>query len=387
MKACDVQTLTQSLIQIPSVSGHEESLAVYIRDFLSDAGMDSVHIDSYGNVITEVKGSGDYTVMLEGHMDHVPPGNEALWKDSPYSGRISEGIIHGRGAVDMKGALAAMISSLQTLSEKERSINLIAAFVVHEETVEGAAIRRIMEEGSIHPQLVILGEPTNLHIALGHRGRALIKVTLTGKTAHASMPDLGINSIESATDFIHALRRSSSLLPTDPVLGKATITPINITCTPQGLPQLPDTCELLFDRRIILHEQESNLIQQMNDIIDVLQQEDRVHGGTVSIPKEELRCWTGKSLKVKDFFPAWVTPESSREVSMLEKALHHLHPRLIYWEFSTDGVYTASTASIPTVGFGPGDWRLAHQPNEHVTIRELRDAAEGYTSIVHHLEK
>jgi putative selenium metabolism hydrolase len=386
MKSYDVCSLTQSLIQIPSVSGEEESLALYIKEVLSDAGVDTVYIDSYGNVITRIDGSGTHTVMFEGHMDHVPPGNETLWKDFPYSGRVSEGIIYGRGAVDMKGSLAAMISSLQTLSEGERSINLIGAFVVHEETVEGAAIQRIVEEESIHPDLVILGEPTGLHIALGHRGRALIKVRLTGKTAHASMPDLGINSIESGTDFIHTLHQSSSLLPTDPVLGKATITPIDITCNPQGLPQLPDSCELLFDRRLILHEQESHLIGQMEEIINKLQKESRVHSGTVSIQEEELQCWTGASLQVKDFFPAWVTPQSSREVSILKKALNHLQPRLIYWEFSTDGVYTASKASIPTIGFGPGDWRCAHQPDEQVAIRELKDATQGYASIVHHLE-
>jgi len=386
MEKMDVIKIAKQLIQTPSLSGHEKELAHFIRDFLSDGGADSVHIDAYGNVIAEVKGSSDYTVMLEGHMDHVPPGNEAFWDHPPYSGKQIEDMLYGRGAVDMKGALAAMLSSLQRMSTRERSVTVLGAFVVHEETVEGAAIQHIMEENKINPHLVILGEPTNLHIALGHRGRALIKVNLTGKTAHASMPDLGINSIESGAHFIESLHSSCSSLPSDPLLGNATITPISITCSPQGLPQLPDTCEILFDRRLIRHEQESHLLQQMESLINTLKEETRIHSGTVTIQEENLYCWTGKVLRVKDFFPSWVTEEDSREVILIKKALDYLNPQCIFWEFSTDGVYTASKASIPTVGFGPGDWRCAHQPNECVNVKALEAAESGYTSIINHIE-
>jgi putative selenium metabolism hydrolase len=386
MEKKDVIKIAQQLIQTPSLSGHEKDLAYLIRDFVSETGVDSVRIDPYGNVITEVKGSSDYTVMLEGHMDHVPPGNEALWDHPPYAAHSAGDNICGRGAVDMKGALAAMISSLQTVSEKERSLSVVGAFVVHEETVEGAAIQKVLEEGKINPDLVVLGEPTHLNIALGHRGRCLMRVNLTGRTAHASMPDLGINSIESGMYFIQALHQSPSLLPSHPVLGKASITPISIECSPQGLPQLPDTCELILDRRLILDERESHLIGQVQAIIDALIREKKAHAGAVDIREEELQCWTGKSLTVKDFFPAWITEESSREVSIIKKALNNLDPLSIIWEFSTDGVYTKSKAGIPTIGFGPGDWRLAHQPNEHVAVSELNHAARGYVDIIDHLE-
>ena len=156
MEEKDVLTITQQLIQTPSLSGEEKDMAFLIRDLLSEIGMDSVHIDSYGNVITEVKGEGDYTVMLEGHMDHVPPGNEALWDHPPYSAYQTGDKIFGRGAVDMKGALASMVTALGHISRKERSISVMGAFVVHEETVEGTAIQRIIEERKIKPDLVIL---------------------------------------------------------------------------------------------------------------------------------------------------------------------------------------------------------------------------------------
>ncbi|MBU7031262.1 MAG: YgeY family selenium metabolism-linked hydrolase [Theionarchaea archaeon] len=386
MEEKEVVKITQHLIQTPSLSGQEKDAAFLIRDLLSEIGTDSVHIDSYGNIITEVKGGGDSTVMLEGHMDHVPPGNETLWDHPPYAAHQTGDKIFGRGAVDMKGALASMISALGHISRKERSISVMGAFVVHEETVEGAAIQRIIEEGRIKPDLVILGEPTHLNSALGHRGRCLLKVILEGRTAHASMPDLGINSIESGAYFIQALHQSPSLLPSHPILGKASITPISMECSPKGLPQLPDTSELIFDRRLILNERESDLLQWVQGIIDALITENRVQAGTVSIQEEELRCWTGKSLTVRDFFPAWITDESSREVSIIKKALSNLDSRCIIWEFSTDGVYTKSRAGIPTVGFGPGDWRLAHQPNEHVAVSELHQATQGYVDIIDHLE-
>lgn len=376
-------SLVQTLVQTPSLSGEEKEVAYTIIEILEQLGVDST-IDAYGNIIARIKGTSDYSIMLEGHTDCVPPGNVDLWKYPPYSAKIVDGIIYGRGTVDMKGGLAAMIASLEELAKKEMTTTVYAAFVVHEETIEGAAIQKVIESLKKTPDLVILGEPSQLNIAVGHRGRSLIKVKLFGKTAHASMPDQGINALEAAAHFMTRVTQLLEL-PTHPLLKKATITPVHIECSPKGLPQLPDTCEIVFDRRLILDEKEEDVVQPLHHILVEMEETQYITHGTVSIGEETLKCWTGEFLKTKDFFPAWIIPET-QEILHVKQALHYLTPQIITWEFSTDGVYTANKG-IPTVGFGPGNWKCAHQPNEAVPLKEVEKAAEGYVKIVERLNK
>jgi putative selenium metabolism hydrolase len=351
-----------------------------IKETLEQSGITTT-IDVYGNVVATLRGTEDCAIMLEGHMDCVPPGNPDLWDYPPYSARIVDGIIYGRGTVDMKGGLAAMITSMEELAKKERAATVYAAFVVHEETIEGAAIEKVIESLKNPPDFVILGEPTHLNIAVGHRGRSLIRIELVGKTAHASMPDQGVNTLEAAAHYITTVTQQG-VLPMHPSLGKATITPISIECTPKGLPQLPDTCEIVFDRRLLVNEKEEDVIQPLKSIL-VDMEESHSITGAVTILEETRQCWTGEFLKVKDFFPAWIGSE--KDVGVIRNALAYGDPEVITWEFSTDGVYTAHRG-IPTVGFGPGNWSFAHQPNEAVPLKEVEQAAEGYTRIIDMVE-
>ncbi|MGC1123072.1 MAG: YgeY family selenium metabolism-linked hydrolase [Candidatus Methanofastidiosia archaeon] len=371
--------IAQELVRIPSLSGEEKDMAQRVRDLVQDAGVDSASIDVYGNVLALIKGSGDGCLLLEGHMDHVPPGTLSLWEHPPYSGEIVNGNLYGRGSVDMKGGIASMISSISGITKKERSVTVLFTFVVHEETIEGAAVHKVLEELNYFPDLVVLGEPTELDLAVGHRGRSLIRVELWGRTAHASMPHRGINTLERAAEYLQKVEALKPLLPDHPQLGKATITPISIECTPRGLPQLPDYCELIFDRRLVLNEKENDVIVPLQKIIQQMIDNQEIRDGKISILKETRTCWTGNVLEVKDFFPAWITPEKYSTV--VRKALPGT-ARMLIWDFSTDGVFTSSVAGIPTVGFGPGDWRMAHQPNEAVPIRQLGKAREGYIRIV-----
>ena len=372
----DVVSLAQELVKTPSLSGEEENVAHIIKEKLSEM-VDTVTIDKYGNVIAEITGTGTSAVMLEGHMDHVPPGTLDHWVYPPYSAKIVDEMLYGRGAVDMKGSIASMVAAIQTLAKKERDTTVYAAFVVHEETIEGVAIQKVIKTLKYTPDLVVLGEPSRLDIAVGHRGRCLLAVDITGKTAHASMPDRGINAIEAAAHLIEHLK--NLVFFEHPLLKKATITPIDIVCTPKGLPQLPDRCGLIFDRRLLLDETEKDVINQVDTLLKGMEAKSKITKGTASIVEEARQCWTGSLLETKDFFPAWITPE--KQIATIKKALPH-NPQSVIWEFSTDGVYTAGKAKIPTIGFGPGDWHFAHQPNEGVPLKELEKAVEGYVTIV-----
>ncbi|MCX8168702.1 MAG: YgeY family selenium metabolism-linked hydrolase [Candidatus Methanomethylicia archaeon] len=384
----NLQKFLIELIEIPSLSGSEIEVAYRIKDKLNDIGVDKVEIDTYGSVIAEIKGKGELKILFEGHMDHVPPGNIDLWIYPPYKAKIVNGEIYGRGTVDMKGSIASLITAIEDISKKELNVNLQLAFVVHEETVEGEAIKRVIEEEKLldKPDIAILIEPTNLNIALGHRGRSLLNIELKGKTAHASMPNLGINVIESSSQYIIEVMKLNEKLPIHHMLGKATITPIKIKCEPEGLPQLPDKSNIVFDRRMIIGEKEEDLIKPLHEILNKLIEQNIVIDGKVTILEETVKCWTGAVMKVKDFFPAWLIPKEKLDNIGLNNILTDFGKRYIVWDFSTDGVYLANT-NILTFGFGPGNWKFAHQPNEKVNLKDLELAVKGYISIVELMEK
>ena len=382
----DVISCVRQLVQIPSLSGEEKELAHFIRDSLNDFGLDKVYIDELGDVIGIVRGKSNRPlIVLEGHMDHVSPGNPELWKYPPYSAKIADGKIYGRGTVDMKASLAAMMFASKEIAQKENEGTLALCFVVHEETAEGEAIKHIVEnELKEFPDLVVLGEATSLNLAIGHRGRAVIKVELIGKTAHASMPELGLNALHAAAKIITNIEQDvSQKLPFHPKLGKASITTINLDASPKNLPQLPDRAEIIFDRRTIVGENEEDVVKPIKEKVEELVKEKAVLDGTANIVEEEICCWTGKKLKVKNFFPSWLIEEEREIVQNALKSLHSagLPSRIYTWRFSTDGVYTCGLRQIPTIGMGPGDEALAHQPNENIAIDKVEKAVEAYLTL------
>jgi putative selenium metabolism hydrolase len=382
----DVTWYARKFIQTPSLSGEEKDLALLIRDSLNEFGLDEVYIDELGDVIGFVRGKSSHPlVILEGHMDHVSPGNLNLWKHEPFSAKVINGRIFGRGAVDMKASLAAMAFAAKEIASKEHEGTLALCFVVHEETVEGTAIGHIIEEKIVDtPDLIILGEATNLEIGIGHRGRAVIKAQLWGKTAHASMPELGSNALHAASKLINYVEEElNPNLPSHQKLGKATITSIGLEATPKNVPQIPDKSEVIFDRRMILHETESDILEPVKRKVAELVEHGEALDATVGILEEEIKCWTGKKLKVKDFFPSWLI----KETDIVQRALKSLSDigfivDTHIWRFSTDGVYTYGSRGIPTIGIGPGDEALAHQPNECVPIKEVEKAVQAYSAIV-----
>jgi putative selenium metabolism hydrolase len=385
----DVIHYARRFVQIPSLSGEEKELAFGIREVLNEFGLDKVYIDELGDVIGFVKGRSLHPlVVLEGHMDHVSPGNVELWKCQPYSAEVINGNIFGRGAVDMKASLAAMTFAAKEASSKEHEGTLILCFVVHEETVEGTAVRHIIEkEIREAPDLVVLGEPTNLDLGVGHRGRAVINVELSGRTAHASMPELGLNAVHAASKLINYVEEElNPNLPFHQKLGKATIATIGLGASPRVGPQIPDRSKILFDRRMILGETENEILTPIKEKVDELVGEGTVLDGTTRILEEDIKCWTGRKLRTRDFFPSWLIKET-RIVQRTLKSLwkRGFHANTHVWKFSTDGIYTYGLRNIPTVGIGPGDEALAHRPNEHVCMRDVEKAVQAYVAIVESL--
>jgi putative selenium metabolism hydrolase len=373
----------QELIRTPSYSGKEGQIAHLIKQFLFESGIDNVFIDELGNVVGILRGSDDRSVVFVAHMDTVDVGDISQWKYHPFEGTLVDDKLVGRGAVDMKGSIASMIASIEMMGKSEDALTKYFLFTIHEETAEGVGIKHVFENFNINAIAAIIGEATGLNIAIGHRGRSVIDVFITGRSAHASMPQEGVNALEASSTLITKLiKYRSAQLPDHTLLGKATAVPTIIECSPKVVPQIPDKCRIAIDRRLIVNEDQESILSLYRRICAEIVDTGLAIECKAEIHKETLKCWTGRDIDALFYFPAWI----NRDDHIVMKLINGLKSVFPYtnqyvWKFSTDGVYTAGIAGIHTIGFGPGNEMMAHKPNEYVEVNQLIKAKEGFAYI------
>ncbi|MDW7992825.1 MAG: M20/M25/M40 family metallo-hydrolase [Anaerolineae bacterium] len=204
----------QDLVRIPSPPTQEGPLAERMAQEMERLGLREVRTDRIGNVLGWV-GQGDGPVlMFNGHMDTVALTNPSAWRWDPFGGVVEGKYLYGLGSCDMKGGLAAIVYGAYLLRRTglPKRGRVVVAGVVQEEPCEGLGSRVLIEEEGVRPDWVVIAEPTNLEVVRGQRGRIEIEVTVHGRTAHASRPDLGENAVSAAGAA--GLRPGTSLQPT-----------------------------------------------------------------------------------------------------------------------------------------------------------------------------
>jgi len=379
----DVEQLAsfaQDLVRLPSPSGQEGQVAARLSEEMKRAGFE-VHTDHIGNVIGRLGNGDGPTIMLEGHMDTVIAGDPAKWRHGPYGAQIVDGVLYGLGTADMKGALASMVYGAKALVDAgvELQGTLYMVGVVQEEPSEGVALGMLLEQEGIHPDLVLIGEATSLQIARGQRGRLELKVTTHGKSCHASAPDRGKNAIYAAARALVGIELMAPQMENDPFLGKASIAVTEIASSAVSRNAIPDRCVLYVDRRLTSGETEAKATAELRSVVN----REGVDA-TVEVSEYHARSYTGYEYRARQYFPCWTTPENNEWIRRLGAAVEHelgYRPRIGRWDFSTDGVYSAGVAGIPTVGFGPGEEKYAHTVEEQVSIARLVDAARVYAKL------
>lgn len=371
----------QDLVRIPSLSTHEGAVASRLAEEMQHVGFREVWTDSVGNVIGRVGSGRGPKLLYNGHMDVVDVGDLAGWAYSPYSGVIENGVLYGRGSCDMKGGLSAMVHAAGALVDAGVQLagDLYVVGVVQEEPCEGMAMRVLVEEGGIRPDYVVLGEPSDLQVRLGHRGRAEIKVQVRGRAAHAASPALGSNAIHSAARLIFGIELLAPRLANDAFLGQGTIAVTEIESQAASRNAVPDCCTFYIDRRLTLGETERRAVAEVQNIINTEEVDAQV-----SVTEYEVASYTGYPCQARNVFPAWAMPQDHPLVQAIVRAVRDTlgyRPRLGRWAFSTDGTYTAGVANIPTIGFGPGEERYAHTQDEQVRLNDVVDAARVYARL------
>jgi acetylornithine deacetylase/succinyl-diaminopimelate desuccinylase-like protein len=355
----DLVTFLRDLVQTPSHSTQEEAVAERIIAELERLGFRNVRTDRIGNVIGWVGSDHGPLVMLNGHMDTVQVSDSTAWSRAPFGAEIEGDVLYGLGSCDMKGGLAAMIYGVKLLRDSGISLKggVVVACVVQEEPCEGLGSRVLIEEEGIRPNWVVLGEPTDLDISRGQRGRLEMRLTTRGRSAHSACPDLGENAIYTTARLVFG----------------------SISSSAGSRNAVPDRCELIIDRRLTLGENETKALSEVQKVIAREGLDARVE-----VTDYQSTSYTGYACHVRECYPAWVLDEEHPLVLSTARAIRtqlKRRPRVGCWDFSTEGAYTAGVAGIPTVGFGPGDPRRAHTADEHVHLADVYAAAETYAQL------
>jgi putative selenium metabolism hydrolase len=373
-----IVSLTQELIRTQSFSGQEGEAAELVQKSMLSLGYDDVQVDKLGNVIGRVTGhegqANGKKLLFDGHLDTVAPVQLEKWTVDPFSGTYKDNRVYGLGAVDMKGSLAAMILAVAGLPRNRFSGTIFVSASVGEEILEGAALASVVE--ITKPDYVVIGEPTDFRIGTSQRGRAGIIVDTLGVAAHTAQPELGENAVYKMTEVINQLRRMD--LPTDAVLGRGLMELIDIISSPfPSTSVVPSGCRARFDRRLVRSETPESVVSSINECLrDIQGVEIRLNEGSVT-------CYTGHKLEDIDFHPAWAIPLDSELVVKAQSALREIgmdvNPIVIH--YCSNGSYSAGTAAVPTIIYGPPSIERAHAVDEYIEVDDLHQAINCFQAI------
>jgi putative selenium metabolism hydrolase len=368
---------TQALVRCASLPGEEGAVAALVTAQMRALGYDQVWTDQNGSAIGIIRGAmPGPTLLMDAHTDTVGVAPGIPWSHDPFGAQIEQGVLYGRGVVDMKGALAAMVQGAACVNRGRLAGRVAVSASVLEEHLEGAALHAVMD--AIRPDFVVIGEPSNLKLVHGGRGRAEIRLETIGRPAHSSSPHLGRSAVLDMLQVIAAMERAP--MPTHPILGPAVQALTEIISDPYpGISTIPSRCRATYDRRLVVGE-------TADDILGRILADPSLSGIELNatIAEGEYRTYTGALLSGRKFLPAWILPQEHPFVNAAMRGLTSagLAPEFDVYRFCTNAAYSAGTAGVPTIGFGPGDEGQAHVIDEHMEVSALLAARDGYRGII-----
>lgn len=351
----DIISTASDLIKIPTRNppGEEKNCIEYIKSRLRENGMNVKIInESFKDRPQIIAWNEDPKIMLNGHIDTVPEGDPNLWSTDPFSGAIKDNLLYGRGAVDMKSALALMIHIPRIIDK-----HLLLTFAIGEERAEPGTLTLLNYVSDIKYGIVL--EPTSLAIAPYQRGALWAKMRVRGRSTHASLAEKGVNAIIEAKRLLDKLEEYSKHLNAR----ELNITPTcSITMIEGGVKEniIPDSCTITIDRRLLPSEDYEQVVNELKKIHDL----------------EIIGFRRGVKLEAEKV-------SNILKQSMLDVTNSY---RIGCFPGSTDNEHIVRRG-IESVVWGPGDLVKAHSIDEAISIDEIVTAARVLALALYRLVK
>ncbi len=252
----EILEVARALIAAPSENpgGTEDAAAAVAADVLSELGAEPDIVRGGAgrpSVVARIGASDGPSLAWNGHLDTVPAGSPDTWSCPPFEGRVEGGRLVGRGAVDMKGAVAAALGAAAAIRRAGGELHgsLVFHLVADEELAGIHGTKELLDAGLLQQDAAIIGEPSDLQLGLAQRGGAWLTATAFGKAVHGSQPHLGVNAI---TSMARLLLRLPECLPDleHPLAGRPTVNAA-IIAGGNAPNVVPDRCSIDIDRRVI----------------------------------------------------------------------------------------------------------------------------------------
>ena len=375
----DLVAFLRDIVAVPSPSGGEESVARRIAAEMEAVGFDEVKFDALGNVLGRM-GDGPRVVAFDAHIDTVDVTDRDQWSCDPFTGKLEDGRIYGRGAVDQKAGMAGMVYAARIMKDLGLLDGLQVWMVgsVMEEDCDGLCWHHILQEKTLTPEVVVSTEPTGLTLCRGQRGRMEIRVTARGRSCHGSAPDRGDNAATKLAPACLLIDELNERLGGDDFLGKGTCCVTWFGVEGPSLCAVPDKAELHIDRRLAAGETKESALAEVRELLAAAGIEAEVWMLTYEVP-----AWTGLVYPMEKYYPTWVMPEDHPAVRAgvaAHEAVFGAPPEVSRWTFSTNGVAINGLHGVPCIGFGPGEERMAHAANEYVPVDDVVKACAFYAA-------
>ena len=327
------------------------------------------------NLVAVLKGTGGgKSMILNGHIDVVPVGDEKNWKHDPFSGTIECGKLYGRGATDMKGGNTALLMAIEALIANGIKLkgDVIFQSVIEEESGGAGTLAAVLR--GYHADGAIIPEPTNLKIFPKQQGSMWFRITVKGRAAHGGTRYKGVSAIEKALLVIQRLQqleKDRNARVTDPLFKKIPIPiPINIGKLMSGEwpSSVPDTAIIEGRMGVSPEETIQSAQLEMEKCLRDISEQD-----------EWLR---GNPLKLEWFGGRWLPGSLENDhplINELTKSFIDVRgdsPEIEASPWGTDGGILSTIGNTPVVVFGPGITETAHDANEHIVLEDMFAASE-----------
>jgi acetylornithine deacetylase/succinyl-diaminopimelate desuccinylase len=370
ISAAEVLDLARRLVAIPSFGpehGWESDVARALEDLLRAEGLAVSRqpvADGRENLTAVLAGvqSGPPLLMLNGHMDTVPPSSAMR---QPFAADVAGGRLWGRGAADMKGGLAAMVMAVIALRRagvRPTRPVMLAAVAMEEMGNSGTfALARALADAGAPASFAVVGEPTGLDLVTAHKGVDRYQITVRGRAAHAATPERGLNAIVRASRLIAALDDALARVAqaqTHPLLGSASY---NIGTISGGISRntVPDRCTFQIEKRYLPGDSAAQICAEMQAVVEQTLGPD----GAEVVHEDGFDRIAHPPLSIASEHPG------VRALAVAAEEVTGRPPALIGWPAFTDAAILQAHG-MPAVA--------AHADDESVPVAELWAAARIY---------
>jgi acetylornithine deacetylase len=348
----------------PGEGDAARALAEVLASWGFDVLLDEV-LPGRPNVVARVGAGRGRSLMLNGHLDVV---GTAGMTHAPFAAEESDGRLYGRGSADMKGGIAAMCAAAARAAARGVGGEVIIAAVIDEE-LDSAGTRALLERG-VRADAAIVTEPTRLAVMPAHRGFAWVEARLTGRAAHGSRYDIGVDAIRGAGLVLAELdahERDVLTRRTHDLLGRGSLHASSIAGG-LGLSTYPDRCVLRVERRTLPGESARDALDEVRAACE---------RAAARLP--------GLGFEIS-LIGAQGPSDVSTEAPIVRELVRAMEAAGVESRIAGMSAWTDAAllneAGIPAICFGPGDIALAHAAEEWIDTREIERATSVLTTLI-----